>query len=100
MSLRLLVRPEAESDIREIVRWYEDRHIGLGWQFVEDVGESIGRALRNPKAYRLMRREPHVRRILTRRFPYRIFYLLREDALVVFAVIHGKREETNWSGRV
>jgi plasmid stabilization system protein ParE len=100
MSLRLLVRPEAEADIREIIRWYEARQGGLGSRFVEEVSESIGRALRNPKAYRLMRREPHVRRILTRRFPYRIFYLLREDVLVVFAVIHGKREETNWSERV
>jgi plasmid stabilization system protein ParE len=47
-----------------------------------------------------MRRQPQVRRILTHRFPYRIFYLLREDALVVFAVMHSKRQETNWIERI
>jgi plasmid stabilization system protein ParE len=100
MSLRLIVRPEAEADIREIVRWYEEKQSGLGWQFAQEAGESIGRALDNPRAYRLMRRQPPVRGILTRRFPYRIFYLLREDALVVFAVIHGKRQATNWIKRL
>ena len=99
ISVRLVVRPEAEADIQEIVRWYEEKQFGLGWQFAEEAGESIRRALRNPRAYRLMRRQPQVRRILTRRFPYRIFSL-REDALVVFAVIHGKRQETNWIERL
>ena len=100
MSLRLIVRPEAEADIREIVQWSEEKQSGLGWQFAEEAGESIRRALGNPRAYRLMRRQPQVRRILPRRFPYRIFYLLREGVLVVFAVIHGKRRETNWIKRI
>jgi plasmid stabilization system protein ParE len=72
----------------------------LGWQFAEETGKSIRRALGNPRAYRLMRRQPQVRRILTHRFPYRIFYLLRDEAVVVFAVIHGKRQETNWIERL
>jgi plasmid stabilization system protein ParE len=72
----------------------------IGWRFAEETGKSIGRALDNPRAYRLMRRQPQVCRILTHRFPYRIFYLLREEALVVFAVIHGKRQETDWIERI
>jgi toxin ParE1/3/4 len=100
MSLRLIIRPEAEADIQEIVQWYEEKQSGLGWQFAEETGKSIERALSNPQAYRLMRRQPLVRRIVTHRFPYRIFYLLREEALVVFAVIHGKRRQTNWIERI
>ena len=100
MSLRLIIRPEAEADIRETIQWYEEQQSGLGWQFAEETGKSIRRALGNPRAYRLMRRQPHVRRVLMHRFPYRIFYLLREDALVVFAIIHGKRQEANWVERI
>jgi plasmid stabilization system protein ParE len=100
MSLRLTVRPEAEADIREAIQWYEEKQFGLGWQFVQEAGKAIGRALANPRAYRLMRRQPQVRRILTHRFPYRVFYLVREDALVVLAVIHGKRRETSWVERI
>lgn len=100
MSLRLIVRSEAECDIREAIGWYEGRGTRLGRQFSEEVRQSIQRALGSPKAYRLMRRQPQVRRILTHRFPYRIFYLLREDALVVFAVIDGKRQEAEWAERL
>lgn len=63
-------------------------------------GRALKRALGNPRAYRLMRRQPQVRRILVHRFPYRIFYVLRDDALMVFAVIHGKRKEATWTDRV
>jgi plasmid stabilization system protein ParE len=100
MSLQLIIRPEAEADIRETMQWYEEKQSGLGWEFAEEIGKSISRALGNPRAYRLIRRQPHVRRILTHRFPYRILYLLREDALVVFAVIHGKRQEAHWLERI
>jgi toxin ParE1/3/4 len=100
MSRRLIVRPEAETDLGEIVRWYEEKQAGLGWQFAEEAHHALRRALNNPLAYRLMRRQPQVRRILIHRFPYRIFYVLREDALVVFAVIHGKRQETTWIDRI
>lgn len=100
MSRRLIVRPEAEADLAEIARWYEEKQPGLGWQFVEEAGQAVKRALGNPRAYRLMRRQPQVRRILVHRFPYRIFYVLRDDALVVFAVIHGKRKEATWIDRV
>jgi plasmid stabilization system protein ParE len=38
MSRRLIVRPEAEADLAEIVRWYEEKQPGLGWQFAEEAG--------------------------------------------------------------
>jgi hypothetical protein len=41
MSLRLIVRSEAEADIREIVRWYEAKQPGLGWQFADETGKSL-----------------------------------------------------------
>ena len=100
MSRRLIVRPEAEADLAEIVRWYEEKQLGLGWEFAEEAGLALERALGNPRAYRLIRRQPQIRRILVHRFPYRIIYVLRDDALVVFAVIHGKRKETTWIERV
>jgi plasmid stabilization system protein ParE len=41
-----------------------------------------------------------VRRVLTRRFPYRIFYVVRPDAIVVFAVLHAAQDEDNWLRRM
>lgn len=69
ISVRLVVRPEAEADIEEIAQWYEEKQFGLGWQFAEEAGKSIGRALgkRNPprialpKTFEFTARAPEAR---------------------------------------
>ena len=79
MSLRLIVRPEAEVDIVEAALWYEGREPGMGLEVLTELDAAIERALKDPLAYLLLRKYPHVRRVLTRRFPYRISYILRKD---------------------
>ena len=100
MSLRLIVRLEAESDINETAFWYDKQRAGLGLKFLDEAHAAIDRVLVNPAAYRLMRRKPEVRRILLQRFPYRLFYILRPDAVVVFAVLHAKGRDRIWTERL
>lgn len=40
------------------------------------------------------------RRVIAGRFPYRVFYILRADAIVVFRVLHGARHDREWSTNV
>ena len=100
MSRRLIVRPEAEADITEAALWYEDREEGLGLDLMGEVRTAIGRAVQNPLHYLLLRKRPEVRRVLARRFPYRIFFIVREDAIVVFAVLHAARHDRRWRQRI
>ena len=100
MSLKLIVRPEAERDIFNAALWYEGRDVGLGLEVTAEIQAAIERALGNPLANLLLRKHPQIRRILARRFPYRIFYSIRPDALVVFAVLHAARDERNWLKRL
>jgi hypothetical protein len=37
---------------------------------------------------------------LTKRFPYRIFFSLKDDAVVVHAVLHGRRDDWHWKDRL
>ncbi len=97
---RLIVRPEAEADITEAAVWYESRESGLGLELLLDVQSSIHRALSDPEAFLRIRKNPEIRRILTRRFPYRVFFILRPDALIVFAVLHAARHDRIWRQRV
>jgi plasmid stabilization system protein ParE len=41
-----------------------------------------------------------VRRALTRRFPYAIFYLVDEEQVVVIAVFHSSRDPKEWKARL
>jgi toxin ParE1/3/4 len=100
MSRRLIIRPEAEADITRAAVWYEERVNGLGSEFIVEIHAAIQRALQHPLAQVHLRRQPEVRRVLARRFPYRIFYIVRADAIVVFAVLHAARHERHWQRRI
>ena len=99
MNRRLSVRPEAETDITNGAVWYESCESGLGLEFISEVHSAIARALKNPESFTGLRRNPTVRRVLTRRFPYRVFFIDRTDAIVIFAVIHAARDDRVWKHR-
>jgi plasmid stabilization system protein ParE len=98
MSRRLIVRPEAEVELTEAFDWYEDRVPGLGSEFLLCVDAVFRAILRSPQQY------PHahrtVRRALTRRFPYEIFFVEDDERLVVLSVFHARRDPKSWQERV
>ena len=90
MSWRLIVRPNAESDLSEAARWYESQRQHLGGQFLDEMGHAISSLanspLRHPEYYR------GFRRVQTRRFPYKIFYRIEGSDVIVVRVLHAKRD--------
>lgn len=99
MNRHLIVKPEAEADLTDAAVWYEDREPGLGLELIAEVQAGIARALKNPESFTRVRRTPIVCRVLTRRFPYRVFFIVRSDAIVVFAVLHAARHDRVWKQR-
>jgi len=99
MNRQLIVRLEAESDIADAAMWYDSREPGLGLDLLSEVHSAIARALKSPESFTRVRRNPTVRRVLTRRFPYRVFFIVRPDAMIVFAVIHAARHDRVWKHR-
>ena len=65
-----------------------------------EVRAAIQRAVENPLHHLLLRRQPEVRRVLARRFPYRTFFIVRDDAIVVFGVLHAARQDRRWRERL
>jgi toxin ParE1/3/4 len=100
MNRRLIVQPEAETDIMAAAIWYDSREPGLGLEVVSEIHAAIERALNDPEAFPRLRSRPIVRRVLARRFPYRIFFIVRPDALIVLAVLHAARHDRNWKRRI
>jgi len=100
MNHRLIVRGEAEADITDAALWYDERERGLGLELVLEIRAAIRRAVKDPLHFFLLRRRPEIRRVLVRRFPYRIFFIVRKDAIVVFAVLHAARHDRYWQERL
>ena len=97
MSLGLLIKPEAEDDLAEAYRWYEERRTGLGDELLLCVEAAIEAARREPERAPVMSGD--VRRTLIRRFPFGVFYLVELDRLVVLAVYHSSRDPKGWQRR-
>ena len=94
MKWLVIIRPRAEADLREARQWYEEQRAGLGDEFLDEVREAIisleDQPARRPPYYR------DFRRMLTRRFPYKLFYRIEDDRVIVFRVLHAKRDHRRW----
>jgi len=98
MSHELIIRPEAEADLTEAFDWYETRVPGLGLEFIRTVDSLFNSIIRNPQAYPVVYKT--VRRALTRKFPYEVFFMVDADTVVILAVFHAKRNPQRWQERI
>lgn len=85
----VIVRPEAEQDLKEAFSWYEDKRIGLGFEFLLQVDAGINFIKRSPELHPI--EYQGTKKHLIKRFPYKIIYLVKEENIIVLAVLHGKR---------
>lgn len=98
MTYELLVRPEAESDMLEAHAWYEDKKPGLGAQFLQSIESGLEAIRRYPLACAKV--EGEVRRVLLKRFPYGIFYVVDGERISILACLHAKRRPGLWRPRL
>ena len=73
------------------------RKEGLGEKLRSAVWAAIAILERFPEIGEEVR--PGIRKILLRRFPYKLIYSVTNDAVYIIAVAHGHREPDYWSGR-
>jgi plasmid stabilization system protein ParE len=95
---RLEATPAVEFDIVAAFEWYEREEAGLGFQFLDELRASYLRILHQPLAYQDLR--SGIRRALTRRFPYCIYFSVEADAIVVLALLHTARDPEEWQRRI
>jgi len=80
---------EASADIDETINWYNNKRAGLGDEFLGQLNVSLDNIEAGPQTFPVVRNR--VRRAVLRRFPYCVFFVVRERDIVLFAVLHGKR---------
>ncbi|MBA4419352.1 MAG: addiction module toxin RelE [Syntrophus sp. (in: bacteria)] len=98
MTRELIIQPDAEADISQAFDWYEAQVPGLGSEFLLVLDAAFNSILRNHLIYP----EVHkiVRRALTRRFPFAVFFIVEEARVVVLSVFHVKRNPDEWKHRL
>ena len=77
MTEHPILRPEAEEDLAVAFDWYEAQQPGLGEEFVAEIERVISRIAVLPLAGPVVHKD--VRRLLPKRFPYAVLYVVSED---------------------
>jgi plasmid stabilization system protein ParE len=93
----VILRPAANADIEDIFDWYEEQRPGLGDEFFAEVLATFKTISAHPTGFQLLKR--NTRRALLHRFPYAIYFRVRQEFILVVACIHGRRNPRHWKSR-
>lgn len=96
--MKLALHAEAEADVAEGISFYEQRTVGLGSDFLDEVLRAFERIELTPEAW--PRLEGPIRRCLVERFPYGVYYRNAPGQIYVLAVMHGKKKPGAWKKRL
>ena len=83
MTNTFLQLPKAQKEILEAWEWYEDKQIGLGDRFKDEVGKKIRAVVENPLHYP---RKGKYREAQTDVSPFLIVYKFDKKSNMIFIV--------------
>ncbi len=96
--MRVVHHPIATTEIGDAARYYEERVAGLGVDFLNEVDEAVRVIVAMPKCWPVLERD--VRRYLLRRFPFALYFRIREDYIQILACKHHSRHPDYWRRRL
>jgi hypothetical protein len=95
---RLTFHPQFKRDVAAIARRYEGEQLGLGDAFRTETIETFTRVNDFPLSGVLI--DADIRRVLLRRFPYHILYVVTVEEIFVLTVAHQHRRPGHWRRRL
>jgi toxin ParE1/3/4 len=89
MSFSVFYHPQIYFQIFEIVNWYEDKQIGLGAEFVNELEKTVHFIIQNPLGF--AKRLKRSRQVKLNRFPYIIVYEVHKNTIELYNIMHTSR---------
>jgi len=95
MSIRVEFRPAAEADLTSARHWYRERSEMIERQFASEIIATLDAILEQPERFPTVHR--NVRRAMTKRFPYAVFFVVHPSrSVVVLRILHQARHPREW----
>jgi len=87
-----------EADVEAAFDWYEAEEADLGFEFPAGASRYLPT---NPRrTFWISGIASGIRRALTRRFPYAVYFSIEGETIVVVAVLHTARDPAEWQRRI
>jgi plasmid stabilization system protein ParE len=96
MTVRFL--EPAENEFKEAIKYYNEQSEGLGYEFALEIRKTIERIIHYPEAWTPLSKR--TRRCRCNNFPYGVIYYIKDDVIIIVAVMHFKRKPTYWKDRI
>lgn len=87
-----------EADVEAAFDWFEGEEPGLGFEFLQELRAAYERIVDHPFGYEDIR--SGIRRALTRRFPYAVYFSVEGETIVIVAVLSTARDPAEWQRRI
>lgn len=97
MAFAVIFKPLAQLEADEAYDWYQQDHIKMGANFLEQMGRTTGFLSSNPHLYPWV--EQDLRRANLNQFPYSLFYVIDGDTVSVLSCFHQHRDPTQLISR-
>jgi plasmid stabilization system protein ParE len=95
---RVQVRPDADADAISARDWYRQQSVPSGHRFADELATSIASIADNPEKYPVVYRG--VRRAMTSRFPYAVYFVVAQDRITILRILHQARDPREWKRSV
>ncbi len=94
---KLIIKPLAEEDAKDAAIWYNEKRDGLGDEFLLALEATLNSIQRNPDHFQVIHKG--LKRALTVRFPYGVFFTVEDNIIYVLAIVHTSRSPKAWKKR-
>jgi len=78
-------------------RWYQARRLGLGDEFLDEVGRTLGKIEVNPYRFALATATIRLGQVV--RFPFTVYYRIGIDHIRILSLMHNSRGTKGWKHR-
>ncbi len=96
--MKYVFHPEALTEYAQAVQYYLEQNNKTAQVFIEAIEETIYRIRETPTRYPTVDEE--IRRCMTKKFPYGILYSIKQDSILILAIMHCSRKPGYWKNRI
>ena len=101
MSYTVIISPEANEDLTDILGWYSTQSTKeVKKRLIEDFSKTFKTLEKSPKSFSI--RFKNTRCAVMKKYPYNIYYWVddSDSTANIFAILHQKRNPAVWQDRI
>lgn len=95
----IIFHPAAQQELMEAAAYYEEQLTDLGFECLTSFEDTLRRIEEEPLANFLSHPKLNMRRCVVHRFPYLIYYRVKQEFIEVYAIAHQARKPNYWLSR-